>query len=51
MNNVLISFVYQLLDYKINIVNSQRKKTNSKDDFVHKNRFETFVSKISCIQK
>ena len=40
---------HQLFD-KITFVNSQRENTNSKGDFVLKNRDETFVLKISCIQ-
>ena len=35
----------QLFDYKITLVNSQRKNTNSKVDFALKNRFVTFVLK------
>ena len=31
-------------------MNSQRENTNSKDDFVLKNWFETSVLKISCIR-
>ena len=38
-------------NYKITFVNSQRENTNSKGDVVLKNRFETFVLKISGIQK
>ena len=34
---------HQLLDYKRTFVNSQRENTNSKGDFVLKNRLETFV--------
>ena len=37
------TFQHQLFGYKITFVNSQRKNTNSKDDFVFKNRFETLV--------
>ena len=36
---------------KITFVNSHLKNTNSKGDFVLKNRFETSVLKISGIQK
>ena len=32
-------------------MNSQRENTNSKGDFVIKNRVETYVLKISGIQK
>ena len=35
----------------ITFVNLQHENTNSKSDFVLKNRFETFVLKISIIQK
>ena len=41
---------YQLFGYKINFVNTQHEKTNSKGDFVLKNRFE-IVLKLSGIQK
>ena len=42
----------QLFNYKINnLCESQPKSTNSKGDFVLKNRFKTFVLKVSCIQK
>ena len=34
---------HQFFDYKKTLVNSQRKKTNSKSDFVLKYQFETFV--------
>ena len=37
--------LHQLFDYKITFVISQREKTNSKDDFVLKTRFELFVFK------
>ena len=40
----------QLFDYTITFVNSQHWNTNSKGDFVLKNRIETFVLKISGIQ-
>ena len=43
--------LHQLFYYKITFVNSQREKTNSKGDIVPKNLFETFVLKISGIQK
>ena len=43
--------LHQLYDYKISPVNSHRENTNSKGDFVFKNRFETFFLKISGIQK
>ena len=42
---------HQLFDYKVTFVNSQFENTNSKDDFVVKNRFETLVLKICGIQK
>ena len=42
---------HQLLDYKITYVNSQLEDTHSKGDFVLKNWFETFILKISGVQK
>ena len=45
------ALTHQLFDYKIAFVNSQLKKTNSKDDFVLKYWFGTFVLKDSGIQK
>ena len=42
---------HQLLDYTITFVNSQYENTNSKGYFVLQNRLETFVLKISVIQK
>ena len=42
---------HQLFDYRITFMNSQCENTNSKGDFVLKNRFETSVLKISGIQK
>ena len=42
---------HQLFYYKINFVISQDENTNSKGDFVLKNRFETFVLNITGIQK
>jgi hypothetical protein len=42
---------HQLFNYKITSVHSQRENTNSKGEFVLKNRFITFVLKISGIQK
>ena len=60
IRTLLIRFVYQkslthssyhLIDCKITFVISQRKNTNSEGNFVLKNRFETFVFKISGIQK
>ena len=39
------------LEYTITFVNSQRENTNSKGDIVLKNKFETFVLKISGKQK
>jgi len=47
--NMIIS--HQLFDYKITFGNSQRENTISKGDFVLKKQFETFVLKISGIQK
>ena len=41
----------QLFEYIIIFVNSQLENTNLKGDFVLKNQFETFVLKISGIQK
>ena len=41
----------QLFDYRLTFVNSQRKNTKSKGDLILKNQFETFVLKISGIQK
>ena len=41
---------HQLFDCKVTFVNSQRENTNSKGNFVIKNRFETVVLKISGIQ-
>ena len=40
---------HQLLDYKITFVISQFENSNSKGDFVIKNRFETVVLNISGI--
>ena len=40
----------KLFDNKITFVNSQCENTNSKGDFVLKNRFETYVLKTSGIQ-
>ena len=34
---------HQVFDHNITFLNLQRKKTNSKGDFVLKNRFDTFV--------
>jgi hypothetical protein len=45
------NILQQLFDYKTTFVNLQRKNTNSKDNFVLKNRFYLFVLKISGIQK
>ena len=42
---------HQLFDYKIAFVSSQLENTNSKGDFVLKNRFETSVLKVSDIQE
>jgi hypothetical protein len=42
---------YQLFDYKITFVNSQRENTNLKGNFVIKNSVETFLLKISGKQK
>ena len=42
---------HQLFDYKITFVISQRKNTNSNDEFVLKNRVEKSILKISGIQK
>ena len=42
---------HQLFDYTITFANSKHYNKNSKGDFVLKNRFETFVLKISGIQK
>ena len=42
---------HQLLNNKITFVNSHLENTNSKGDFVLKNRLETFILKISGIQK
>ena len=41
----------QLFDYKIIFVNLLRENANSKSDFVLKTRFESFILKISVIQK
>ena len=43
--NTIVS--HQLFDYK----NSQHENTNSKDDFVLNNLFETLVLKITRIKK
>ena len=40
-----------LFDYKMTFVNSQRENTNSKVNFLLINWFESFVLKISGIQK
>ena len=48
---LLYKHFISVFDLKITFVNSQHKKTNSKGDFILKNRFETFVLKISGIQK
>ena len=40
-----------IFDYKISFVNSQLENTNSNGNFVLKNQIETFVLKISGIQK
>ena len=42
---------HKLFNYIMTFVNSQREKTNSKGDFIHKNRFETFVLKTFDIKK
>ena len=42
---------HQIFDNKVTFVNSQPKNTNSKGDFVLQNRVETFVLKISDVQK
>ena len=39
------------MDYKITFMNSNLENTNLKGDFVPKKRFETFVLKISGVQK
>ena len=41
----------QLFDYKITFVNSKLDNKNSKGGFVLQNQFESFVSKISGMQK
>ena len=46
--NSIIS--HQLFGYIITFVNLQHENTNSKGDFVRKNRFKMFVLKISGIQ-
>ena len=45
------NILYQLFDYKITFENSQLDNKNSIVDFLLKNRFETFILKISGIQK
>ena len=45
------NILHQLFDNKLTFENSQREKTNLKGYFVLKNRFETFILKISGIQK
>ena len=42
---------HPLFDYKITFENSQHENTNSKGDFVLKNRFQAFILKNSGIQK
>ena len=42
---------HQLFEYKITFAHSQLENTNSKGDFVVKYWFETFVLKISSLQK
>ena len=41
---------FHIFNNKITFVNSQRENTNSIGDFVLRNRFETFVLKISGLQ-
>ena len=47
--NLNANISHQLFQYKITFVNSQLENTNSKGDFVLKNRVQTFVLKNSGI--
>ena len=42
---------HQPFEYNVTFVNSHLENTISKGDFVHKNRFEKFILKISGILK
>ena len=48
--NTHIIFLLQLFEYRITFVNLQYQITNSKGDFIPKNRFEKYVLKNSRIQ-